>query len=123
MKQTDKDYARIIEVFWNVKNPRTKVRGVFGFLSTSRIMFAFSRTRVGSLRKHNSLSMKDSEIIRYVKKKHIVKDFGMVRVLVPLAPELSPYDLVEVVGNYMPIYHVKQPKHLDGRWLDLALSR
>lgn len=83
MKQTDRDYARIIEFLWN---------------------------------------MEDSQILRYVKKKHIVKDFGMVRVLVPLAPELSPYDLVEVVGNYMPIYHVKQPKHLDRRWLDLALS-
>ena len=84
MKQSDRDYARTIEVFWN---------------------------------------MKDSEIMGYIKKEHVVKDFGMVRVLVPLATELSPYDLVEVVGNYKPIYHVKQPKQIDRRWLDLAMRR
>ncbi|MEK6933886.1 MAG: hypothetical protein AABW75_03355 [Nanoarchaeota archaeon] len=42
-----------------VKNPRTKVRGVFGFLNTSKIKFTCSRTEVGSLRKFNFLSIEE----------------------------------------------------------------
>jgi len=47
-----------IKNMFHVKNPWTKVRGVFGFLNTSRILLACSRTEVRSLRKQNSLSIK-----------------------------------------------------------------
>ena len=40
-----------------VKNPQTKVWGVLGFLSTSKIIFAYLTTKVTSLCKNNLFSI------------------------------------------------------------------
>ena len=53
-----RDSERIVIDTKYVKNSQTKVRSVFEFLSTSRIIFTCSQTKIRSLHKNNSLSIK-----------------------------------------------------------------
>ncbi|MEK6933354.1 MAG: hypothetical protein AABW75_00585 [Nanoarchaeota archaeon] len=80
----DVNFARIIEVLWN---------------------------------------MKDSEILRYAEEDNIVRDYGVIKVLIPLPHKISPYYSIKIISNSNSVYMVKQPKHMDRRLLNLAQIR
>ncbi|MBI2632025.1 hypothetical protein HYW75_03405 [Candidatus Pacearchaeota archaeon] len=118
MIQNDINYAQTASLFWNmddsvmlnyirqahVKNSGINSGACLEFLSTSKIIFAFSQTKVRSLCKNNFLS---------------IKNLSIVKILSPLHGDLMPFYEVEVIGKSNPVYQVKQPKQFDRRWLDM----